>query len=261
MTIKKSSQHSGISLKTSLKAYFVFFGFSSNWLGVFVNPFWLCRRELALVLSKVAPRLLGVVLDFGSGSQPYRHLLKNCSKYVSLEYDTPQNRERKVANIFYDGQSIPVEDSSYDGILSTQTLEHVPNPEIIVAEWARVLKEGGMLLITMPFMWPEHEMPYDFQRYSSNGLRLLLEKSGFEIVEQHRLLSDCRAPAQLFLAWIFDSILVKCRPKVLRLILIPLLCTPISILASALAAISPKNPNTYLDNLILARRNKTSLRN
>lgn len=247
-----------MGLKASLRSYLVRFSFSPSWMGIFVNPFWLCRRELFLALSKLAPRLSGKVLDFGAGSQPYRPLLANCSSYVSLEYDTPQNRERKVASIFYDGQSIPVDDSSFDGLLSTQTLEHVPNPDIIVAEWARVLKEGGLLLVTMPFMWPEHEMPYDFQRYSTKGLRLLLEKSGFEIVEQHRLLSDCRAPAQLFLAWVFDAILVRCRPKVLRFVLIPFLCTPISIFASVLAVISPKSSNTYLDNLVLARRRTAS---
>ena len=244
-----------------LKNYYIKLSFSSSWFGIFISPFWICRRELALALGKLAPRLTGSVLDFGAGSQPYRSLLKNCSNYVSLEYDTPQNRERKVANIFYNGKSIPIQANSYDGILSTQTLEHVPNPDVIVAEWARVLRDGGLLLITMPFMWPEHEMPYDYQRYSSGGLRLLLERSGFEIVEQYRLLSDCRAPAQLFLAWIFDAILVKCRPKVLRFLLIPVLCTPISILASLLAAISPRSSNTYLDNLVLARCKKTRSNN
>lgn len=239
-----------------LMDYYAKVSFSSSWLGIIVNPFWLCRRALALALEALAPRLTGIVLDFGAGSQPYRSLLKNCTTYVSLEYDTPQNRERKVADIFYDGRTIPGENSIYDGILSNQTLEHVPNPDIIVAEWARILKDDGLLLITMPFMWPEHEMPYDFQRYSSGGLRFILEKNGFEIVEQYRLLSDCRAPAQLFLAWIFDSILVKCRPKILRFFLIPILCTPISILASLLATISPKNTNTYLDNLILAKCKK-----
>lgn len=209
-----------------------------------------------MALSDFAPRLGGAVLDFGSGSKPYRSLLKNCSSYVSLEYDTPVNRQRKVADIFYDGKTIPVHDQSYDAILSTQTLEHVPNPNIIVAEWSRVLKDGGLLLITVPFMWPEHEMPYDYQRFSSSGLRLLLERSYFEIVEQRRLLSDCRAPAQLFLAWIFDVCIIKCRPKVLRYVLIPVLCTPISIFASLLAAISPRNSNTYLDNLVLAKCKK-----
>jgi len=240
-----------------LKSHFIKILFSPSWLGIFINPFWLCRRALALDLSDLAPKLTGAVLDFGSGSQPYRPLLTNCTNYISLEYDTPQNRVNRVADIYYDGQLIPADNNSFDGLISTQTLEHVPNPEVIVGEWARVLKDGGMLLITMPFMWPEHELPYDFQRYSSAGLRLLLEKSGFQIIEQRRLLSDCRAPAQLLLAWIFDNFLVNCRPKLLLVVLIPLLCTPISILASILAIISPKNTNTYLDNLVLARCNKT----
>ncbi len=243
-----------MSFIAELKNTYIRLSFSPSWVGVFFNPFWMCRRELALMLRQLAPRLRGVVLDFGSGSQPYRPLLQNCTDYVSLEYDTPQNRERKVATIFYDGKKIPSDDSSFDGLLSTQTLEHVPNPEVIAGEWARVLKPGGMLLITMPFMWPEHEMPYDFQRYSSGGLKLLLEKSGFEIVEQYRLLSDCRAPAQLFLAWVFDSILVRCRSKILRFALTPVFCMPIAILASLLAIVAPKTPNTYLDNLVLARR-------
>lgn len=242
-----------------LRKQYLKISFSSSWLGVFVNPYWMCRRELALALKKMAPKLTGAVLDFGAGSQPYRSLLINCSAYKSLEFDTPQNRERKVADIFYDGHIIPEIADSYDGILSTQTLEHVPNPDTIVAEWARVLRDGGKLLITMPFMWPEHEMPYDFQRYSSGGLRLLLEKSGFEILEQRRLLCDCRAPAQLFLAMVFDSILVKYQSKALRLLLVLLICTPVSLMASAFAVIFPKNPNTYLDNLILAKCNKKVL--
>jgi len=221
----------------------------------------LILRALHLALVKLALRLTGSVLVFRVGSQRCRTPLTNCASHVSLECKTPQNRQRKVADIFYDGSGIPIKSDIYDSILSTQTLEHVPNPDIIVAEWVRVLKDGGMLLVTMPFMWPEHEMPYDYQRYSSGGLRLLLENSGFEIVEQHRLLSDCRAPAQLFLAWFFDAILVKCRPKLLRFFLIPVICTPISIFVSLIAAISPKNSNTYLDNLVLARCKKATLKN
>lgn len=234
--------------------YFLRMNFSPSLLGVFTNPFWLCRRELYLSLKKLAPLMAGRILDFGAGSQPYRELLINCSEYVSLEYDTPQNRMHKVASIFYSGRNIPVADKSFDGILSTQTLEHVPNPHAIVAEWARVIKADGLLLITVPFMWPEHELPYDYQRFSSNGLKLLLENYGFAIVEQQRLLADCRAPAQLLLAWVYDAALVKIRPKILRFCLIPFLCTPVSLLFLFLSVVAPTTSNTYLDNLILARR-------
>ena len=223
--------------------------------GVLVNPFWLCRRELYRKVLRYAPRLSGHVLDFGCGTGPYRTLLTGATTYIGLEYDSPENRAYKKANIFYDGQTIPLETASIDGVLSTQTLEHVSNPERIVTEWARVLRPSGLLLLTVPFMWPEHEMPYDFQRYTTNGLRHLLKEKGFEILTQERLLCDCRAPAQIFLAWLYDILRLGSRSLAARLILTAFLFAPISLLATALSIVAPTNLNTYADNIIFARKN------
>lgn len=223
-------------------------------LGVFTNPFWLCRRALYLALSELAPNLSGTVLDFGCGSGPYRSLLVNCDTYMGLEYDTPENRLHKRADVFYDGHTIPLSDASVQGLLSTQTIEHVPNPQDIIREWARVMASNGTLLMTVPFMWPEHEMPYDFQRYTTNGLRKLLEEAGFEVLEQRKLLNDCRAPAQLFLAWLYDSAGFGQRSFKVQLVLTACLFAPIAILATFLARVCPKTSNTYLDNIILAKR-------
>ena len=143
--------------------------FNPSFAGLLVNPFWLSRRALSRALSAYAPRLSGKVLDFGCGTAPYRHMLTSAKTYLGIEYDSPENRLHKRADIFYDGQTIPLETDSIDSILSTQSLEHVPNPDRIASEWARVLRPSGLLLLTVPFMWPEHEMPYDFQRYSANG--------------------------------------------------------------------------------------------
>lgn len=176
------------------------------------------------------------------------------TEYIGLEYDSPENRVNKRADIYYDGQTIPLEDASLDGVLSTQTLEHVPNPTRIINEWARVLRPGGYLLLTVPFIWPEHEMPFDFQRYTTNGLRLMLEKGGFEIIAQERLLCDCRAPAQLFLAWLYDSLRFSSRKPITQLLLSVFLFAPVSLMATLLAIVMPATSNTYLDNLILAKR-------
>ena len=162
-----------------------------------------------------------VPVGFGSGfwlrNRTVQISLASAAQYVGLEYDSPENRTTKNADIYYDGQSIPLEDASINGILSTQTLEHIPNPARIVEEWARIMQPGGYLLLTIPLMWPEHEMPYDFQRYTTNGIRTLLENNGFEIVSQERLLCDCRAPAQLFLAWLYDVLKLGSRPLPVRL--------------------------------------------
>ena len=228
--------------------------FCPSALGFFVNPFWLCRRALYKRLCEYAPRLVGTVLDFGCGTGPYRGLLTSATEYVGLEYDSPDNRRRKRADLFYDGWTIPLEDGSMGNVLSTQTIEHVPNPERITAEWRRILRPGGKLLFTVPFMWPEHEMPYDFQRYTANGLRKLLEDNGFEILAQERLLSDCRAPAQLFLAWLYDILRLGARKALVQYILTACLFAPVSLAATMLAAITPAQQNTYLDNIILAQR-------
>ena len=243
-----------LSIKKRLRAFVADNQFSPSFLGVFVNPFWLCRRALNASLTTLAPRLSGTVLDFGCGSAPYKTLLVNSTSYVGLEYDTPENRAHKRAELFYDGVNIPLEDAAVDGLLATQSLEHIPNPEHIVAEWGRIIRPEGYLLLTVPFMWPEHEMPYDFYRYTSNGLRNILEQQGFEVVEQSKLLCDCRAPAQLFLAWLYDSLKLGHRSALVQLLLCAGLFAPVALFATAMAAIFPKNANTYLDNIILAKR-------
>lgn len=223
-------------------------------IGVLVNPFWLCRRALAHKLTEYAPRLSGKVLDFGCGSAPYKKLLSQATEYLGLEYDTPENRLHKQANIFYDGITIPLPSNSIGSILSTQTLEHVPNPDQIVSEWFRVLQPGGKLLLTVPCMWPEHEVPYDFQRYTTYGLIKLIKAHGFEVIEHDRLLPDCRAPIQLFQAWLYDVLNLGPRKLVTQCILTMLFFAPLSIFASGLALICPKVDNTYLDNIVLAQR-------
>ena len=73
------------------------------------------------------------------------------------------------------------------------------NPHEVIDEWARLLKPNGLLLVTTPFIWPEHEVPYDFGRYSSHGLKHVLEEHGFEIVEFQRVGGELSVLGQLFL--------------------------------------------------------------
>ena len=230
------------------------YAFSPSRWGIFFNPFWICRTALHIAITPHAAQAQGVVLDFGCGTGPYRNLFSQAEKYIGLEYDTPENRAHKAADIFYDGEHVPLESESIDCILSTQTLEHVPNPQSIVKEWSRVLRPGGRLLLTVPLLWPEHEMPYDFQRYTTNGIKALLHDSGFRLIHHERLVGDCRAPAQLFLAWLYDVLRLGSRSPLAQLILIITLFSPVALLASALAVITPQNANTYLDNFILAER-------
>ena len=74
-----------------------------------------------------------------------------------------------------------IQDSSFDVILCTEVLEHLHTPEKALGEFMRVLKPGGLLLLTTRFIYPLHDVPGDYFRYTKYGLRHLLHD--WEIVE------------------------------------------------------------------------------
>jgi ubiquinone/menaquinone biosynthesis C-methylase UbiE len=79
--------------------------------------------------------------------------------------------------------SIPRPDGTFDTILCIAVLEHVENPEEVTAEMSRVLKPGGYLVATVPFLQPEHKIPTDFQRYTRDGLSTLVARHGFIVMD------------------------------------------------------------------------------
>lgn len=222
--------------------------------GIFLNPFYLARRELLREMERLAPRMQGVVLDVGCGTKPYCGLFTAATAYVGLEFDTPENRASKQADYFYDGEVFPFEKESFDGVVCSQVLEHVFNPDNFLQEVRRVMKPGGELLLTVPFLWDEHEQPRDYARYSSFGLRSLLEKNGFVLVEQRKTNADARALFQLINAFIY-KVSHTSSAKVNLLFSVTIMAT-FNLLGILLGHILPGNPDLYLDQVVLAR-NKT----
>lgn len=187
----------------------------------------------------------------GCGVMPYRRLFKVTS-YTGLEYDTVIARKRNLADVYYDGNKFPFEDQSFDSLLCNQVLEHVFLPDAFVGELARVIRPKGRLMITVPFIWDEHEQPYDFARYTSFGLKAILERNGFRVLIQRRLLDDASVLFQLLNAYLFkvlnrDYLLLK---VLIRIIVFP----PISVLGIVAAKILPGNQDMYLDQLVIAER-------
>ena len=134
-------------------------------LGILLNPVYLIRRGLWKRVSSIAPRLEGKVLDFGCGSKPYESLFTLCNEYVGvdLEFTGHDHAESKV-DVFWDGKTLPFDENYFDACVSFEVFEHIFEPDAVLAELSRVLKPGGSLLITTPFVYGEHEVPFDFAR-------------------------------------------------------------------------------------------------
>ncbi len=224
-------------------------------LSLFTHPFYFARKGLLENIKSLSGALTGNVLDVGCGQKPYRELFSVAS-YTGLEFDTPQNRKQKSGDgvFFYSGGAFPFPDKKFDSVLSTEVLEHVFEPDLLLKEIHRVMKDGGMFLLSVPFVWDEHEQPYDFGRYSSFGLKYLLEKHGFEIVESKKSMADARVLCQLINAYIYKISIMKIKSYRLRLIATVFLIAPFNILGAILARILPKNTDLYLDNVITARK-------
>lgn len=235
----------------SLKKYYEKQQFYPDVLGLFINPFYIARKELLKNIMSLADEINGLAVDIGCGNKPYEKLFK-VSSYIGIDIQTSIHNVKSFADIFYNGKTIPIKDKQVDSIICNQVFEHVFEPNLFLSELNRVLKLGGKLLITLPFVWDEHEKPFDFARYSSFGIRYLLEKYGFEIMVQKKTAGDLTVFAQLFNLYLYK--LVYRKHSLLKKLVTFFFMTPVTVLGIIFRKFMPRNNDLYLDNIILATK-------
>lgn len=122
----------------------------------------------------------GVLLDYGCGGQTYRKLLEpKVTRYIGADVATAANTKLDIELLPH--QPVPLSNCSVDTILANQTLEHVPDTDFYLQECNRLLRPGGILILSAPMQWRHHEVPYDFFRFTKYGLIEVLTRNGFEV--------------------------------------------------------------------------------
>jgi len=159
-----------------------------------LNPYWLDQKHLRRAVESLAPQASGRMLDVGVGERPYAALFApHVSHYYGLEYPPACDNlnpgiSQNVADlqgavdVWGDGHALPFRSGGFDTALCLEMLEHVPDPDRVAAEVARALRPGGKLLLTVPFVAPMHAVPYDFYRYTREGIVALVQGAGLEVV-------------------------------------------------------------------------------
>lgn len=241
------------NIKNYLKTLYRKEQFNPGFIGLFINPFYNARKGLYASIVNFSDQVKGDLLDVGCGRKPYSHLF-SVNRYDGLDIDNEFTRSLGIADYYYDGTEFPIESSKYDTVLCNQVLEHVFNPDYFLSEINRVLKPNGSFLLTIPFVWDEHEQPYDYARYSSFGIKAILEKNGFKIIKQKKISGDFSLIFQLVNAYLYKIFLRY--PAIIRIFLTVTIMALINILGVILSKILPKNPDLFLDQIILAEKQK-----
>lgn len=223
---------------------------------VWTNPTYIAESRLR---ARVGECLAGadirageVWVDVGCGTRPYESLFP---RGVYFGVDVPSSGRsvlEKCPDAMYDGMSLPFAASSLDGVLCTQVLEHVRDPHALLSEFKRALKAGGLLVVSAPFLWQEHEQPHDFQRFTSFGIRELLTAHGFEITRLAKSCGSLEALAQAASTYAANSIRLSV-PGFGRIVTL-LVCLPLQLAGIALQRILPDRGELYLDCILVARK-------
>jgi SAM-dependent methyltransferase len=139
------------------------------------------RVPLHKAVTSAAERLgfLELVLDVGAGGSPYK------SKFKFIEWLSMDITG--AVDIHGDICHLPIRDIVADCCVCTEVLEHVSEPSLALAEINRVLKEDAYLVLSTPLLFEIHPQPGDFTRWTDSGLKLLVEKAGFQVLQVERL--------------------------------------------------------------------------
>jgi SAM-dependent methyltransferase len=216
---------------------------------------WLATVDLHRDLRDVLGAIEGRVLDVGCGEQPYREWLGEGCDYTGMDVDEGAG----VAIVIRPGEPWPLPEASYDAVICTQVLEHDSRPEHTLSEIDRVLRPGGVAVITVPFAYNEHAMPHDYRRFSAIGASAAIggRLTTVEVRKQGLIGSLLGI---LWLNWIDLAVGRSRALQVARALLLPfwiLYCALVNLACRLLDRLDPTGA-FYSNVMVVARKRKAN---
>jgi SAM-dependent methyltransferase len=157
----------------------------ARWRGTPLHPQWHILRNEVEFLAQIGRNLHGIVLDIGCADKNPARFIPAGTRYIGLDYyETATRWYGTQPHVYGDAQALPFPSQSVDCVLLLDVLEHLPRPTVCLSEAHRVLKPHGTLVVQVPFLYPIHDAPLDFTRWTAHGLERLATHHGFQVAEQ-----------------------------------------------------------------------------
>ncbi len=206
-----------------------------------LHPQWFAFFREERNLKETCANLSGVVLDIGcADAKPRRHLSPD-ARYVGIDYySTAKEWYGTRPDVYADARLLPLSDGSVDHSLLLDVLEHIREPNHCLAELRRTLKRGGSLTIQVPFLYPVHDSPLDYHRWTRFGLLLAADRHGFRIAREMAIghpLETAALNMNIALSKTVINWLSQKNPLALSVILLPIVVPLINCLAWIMAAL------------------------
>ena len=160
--------------------------FSENFGPTIIHPQYIAFRLHNCGLQEAEKYAKGKLIDIGCGRMRASQVLgSQISEYVGVDHPSTVRMypSDKRPHLLCDASEIPVANNSFDTALMLAVIEHLDKPKEALDECFRILKKDGILIMTIPFMYPIHDAPYDFYRYTPFAIDKMLKKSGFKIIK------------------------------------------------------------------------------
>ncbi|VVB87094.1 Ubiquinone biosynthesis O-methyltransferase [uncultured archaeon] len=228
---------------------------SISWLNQYkiIRQFILDSLEQSKVYAK------GRLLDVGCGTKPYKEVFADIVEtHIGIDYPSSisANKENKNVEAYSILPYLPFKNESFDTVLATEVLEHVSEPSSAFKEINRILKKGGVLILTTPQSWGLHETPHDYFRYTRYGLKYLAEKNSLVVVCIKPFGGFFSLIGQRFSSFVFYSLAVDKTGKGRSIFLrapAHVLCMVFQLIFAGLDKIFYKEGDT-LGNMIVAKK-------
>jgi SAM-dependent methyltransferase len=203
-----------------------------------LHPQWLLDSRQS-VERWASPHLTGLILDIGCGDRWLEPLVAGRGHYIGLDsLATGAALYGARPSLFGDAATLPLADASLDCVVLLEVLEHLEHPRRALGEIARVLKPGGRLLLSMPFLYPIHDAPHDFQRYTTHGLAREISAVGLDVDAITNARHSLEASGLLAAIGCAGVAIEALRQRSLSLLVVPfvLIAVPLINLAAWIAA-------------------------
>jgi SAM-dependent methyltransferase len=158
-------------------------GFKANRAAIYGGSYYIADVQTAVYVPLIQEHISGHVLDCGCGPVPYHELYKpKVTNATCIDWSQNPDVIKLIDQQVDINGPLPFAEGTFDSVLCTDVIAHIKRPWELFKELSRVLKPGGRMLVTTPFIYWLAEHPHEYYHPTRFGLQDMTKAAGMEVI-------------------------------------------------------------------------------